>query len=280
MHGLANRFRVFIDVLQWSALLLVVICTSAQAQEPILELQYEPHSQSWTRSALLQHPAVKEIRVYSAAYGREITMKALAITSLLPELSKISSVQFTALDGFVANISGQALSGQGQAYLAIETQQQPWPPLVENNPAKTESAGPFYLVWLNPKKAKISDEMWPYQVVKIAVEAPLQLRFPEINPQHRSAPILNGLAVYLKNCAVCHAINGGGDARVGPDLNLPFNPTEYFQSAYLRRLIRQPASVRTWKDSRMPSFNREAISDADLAHLVLYLKQMAKQRGK
>jgi len=45
---------------------------------------------------------------------------------------------------------------------------------------------------------------------------------------------------------VCYTLNGAGNAHVGPDLNLPQNPTEYLVPAALRQLIRNPASVRSW----------------------------------
>ena len=75
-------------------------------------------------------------------------------------------------------------------------------------------------------------------------------------------------------------MNGGGDAHVGPDLNLPANPSEYFQEPMLRRLIRNPASVRTWEQSRMPGFSESLITPAELDDLLAYLRQMALQRAQ
>ncbi len=184
-----------------------------------------------------------------------------------------------ALDGFVANIPGSVLAGQGHAYIAIEPADIPWPALKSGS---TASAGPYYLVWLTPEKAAISNEQWPYQIAKIAVTAPLQQRFPQLLPMSAKSLVskseLRGLQVYISNCSVCHQLNGAGDASIGPDLNRPHSPAEYFQEAYLRRLIRNPASVRSWKQSVMPGFNQQAISDAQLDELIAYFKLMAKQR--
>ena len=35
---------------------------------------------------------------------------------------------------------------------------------------------------------------------------------------------------------VCYTLNGAGNAHVGPDLNLPQNPTEYLVPTALRQL--------------------------------------------
>jgi mono/diheme cytochrome c family protein len=67
---------------------------------------------------------------------------------------------------------------------------------------------------------------------------------------------------------VCHPVNGAGTARIGPDLNLPLNPTEYFQPAALKTFLRDPASVRRWPEMRMLGFDATAMSDADLDAVV------------
>ncbi|MFC0349408.1 c-type cytochrome [Undibacterium danionis] len=264
-------------------LMNILFLCAAMAQEPVLELKTGDKTQHWTRSELLAR--AKEIDIAKdSAYQRSMRYRAVSIAQLLPQAEKYSSVQFVASDGFVANISGSDLAGKGQAYLAIEPEDQRWPAINPDNPAKTVSAGPFYLVWLTPEAGKISGEQWPYQVAKISVEAPLPERYPQIIPlagigaSHQQA--IRGMHIYIKNCAVCHTMNGGGDATIGPDLNLPFNPTEYFQEKFLRQLIRQPASVRSWKQSLMPSFDEKTISAADLDDLISYFKRMRQIRQK
>jgi mono/diheme cytochrome c family protein len=88
------------------------------------------------------------------------------------------------------------------------------------------------------------------------------------------------MQVYMATCAACHKLGGAGDAAVGPDLNQPYNPTEYFQEPFLRKLIRDPASVRNWGGGAMPGFAPEALSEANLNDLIAYLRQMARQRGQ
>ena len=70
-------------------------------------------------------------------------------------------------------------------------------------------------------------------------------------------------------------MNGGGASEMGPDLNRPMNPTEYFQPAALRRYLRDPASVRSWPEQRMPGFAPEQLSEAELEAVIAYLAHMA-----
>lgn len=254
---------------------------SASAEELRLEVTAGGKTLSLSRSELLSRAQVITVQKDSA-YRRTMQYRAVPILALLPSAADHASVQFVASDGFVANIAGKDLAGAGQAYLAIEELEHPWPPIDANNPHKTASAGPFYLVWLDPVAGKISNEQWPYQVAKIRVEQPLLQRYPQLAPVQTkaSAPAMRGLQVFLKNCAVCHKMNGAGDAEIGPDLNLPYNPTQYFQTDFLRKLIRQPSAVRTWKTSLMPGFDVKTISNAELEDLLSYLKAMAKSQKR
>lgn len=77
---------------------------------------------------------------------------------------------------------------------------------------------------------------------------------------------------------VCHRMNGAGDAAVGPDLNLPRNPTEYFQAWALRAYIRDPKSIREWSGMKMPGFDKTRLSDPDLDAIIAYLGYMAHRR--
>jgi mono/diheme cytochrome c family protein len=44
--------------------------------------------------------------------------------------------------------------------------------------------------------------------------------------------------------------------------------------------VRNPQDMRHWPQARMPGFNRETLSDADLDNLVAYLKHMATRKAK
>ncbi len=269
--------RHLFSVLLFAAMLPLAV----RAAEPALELDIGNGVQRFARSALLQRPEVRSVNVADdVAYHKAMHYRALPLAALLGKGPLTGEVQFTATDGFVANIPAKLLEGAGQPWLAIERADQPWPALKAGGGPGTSSAGPFYLIWLAPQKGGVSQEQWPYQIARIASSQPLVARYPQIAPKNVAAgsPEERGLKVYSANCASCHPINGAGDAAVGPDLNLPANPTEYFQEAYLRRLIRDPASVRSWKARIMPGFSEKALSDADLDDLLAYFRQMAKQR--
>lgn len=251
---------------------------TATAAEPVLEIAFGTKLERWSRADLLKHAAVRTVDVPAdVAYRRAMRFQAVPLPALIMQLAQSESVQFTASDGFVANIPGALLASDAQPWLAIEPTDHAWPALKPGG----GSAGPFYLVWLAPEKKGISPEQWPYQVVRIAQALPLEKRYPQILPAvslSADSAERRGLQIFTANCAVCHKINGGGDASIGPDLGTPFGPTEYFQEAFLRQLIRDPASVRDWGQRTMPGFSQSVLSDAKMDDLLTYLRQMAKQR--
>ncbi|MGK4621086.1 c-type cytochrome, partial [Pseudomonas aeruginosa] len=140
--------------------------------------------------------------------------------------------------------------------------------------------GPFYLVWSKPEEKRIGPEQWPFQVVRIRYQSPLAERFPALLPAaDASAEVRAGFAVFQKNCLACHRLNGAGDAQFGPDLNLPYNPTEYFQPQFLARYIRDPQALRQWPQAKMPAFPERVIDDQELRQLIGYLRHMAGRKA-
>lgn len=226
------------------------------------------------RAALLADPAVRTIEISAdAAYGRPMRYRALPLSAVLRLPAPGAALRFTALDGFAASIPAELLAGAAEPWLAVEPADAPWPALKPGKPG----AGPFYLVWRQPARGPVSPEQWPYQVAAIEVVAPLASRFPQWQPQAGVAE-QRGLQVFATHCAACHRLNGGGDAAIGPDLNVPANPTEYFHESYLRRLIRDPASVRQWPQRTMPGFAPAVLDDGALDDLLAYLRRMAALR--
>jgi mono/diheme cytochrome c family protein len=245
-----------------------------------LTIELDHATRTWQTADLLKHPKAQTVQIVDdVSYKRNMTYLAVPLAELLPGLQPQSHLQAVALDGFAAELSAApllALHG-AQAWLAVEDPAKPWPPLAEGKP----SAGPFYLVWTDPQAGHISPEQWPFQIASIKQMKTVAERFPALLPDPKLAandPVNQGFALFQKNCLACHRLNGAGDAQVGPDLNLPYNPTEYFGGDFLKRYIRDPQSLRHWPQGKMPAFAPNVLPDSELDLLVGYLKHMASRK--
>lgn len=236
---------------------------------------------------LLEHPAIRHIEIPGdVAYQRTMSYDAIPLAWLLKAQGVLptDTLEFKALDGFAMTMPAAPLFSQqpdkAQAWLAIERAESKWPPLKgESGP----SAGPFYLVWLNPKASRISPEQWPYQIARISVEIPAVRRWPQLAPAAElpaNHPARSGFELFQKHCFACHTLNGAGEARLGPDLNQPLNPTEYLRDGVLRQLIRNNQSVRHWPEAKMPKFGPDVLAEKELSDLLAYLQHMAGRKIK
>jgi mono/diheme cytochrome c family protein len=267
----------------FASALFALASTAADAASPELTIVAGGKTQKYSIEALLANPAITTISVpQDVAYKRTMTYRAIPMSALIGSAPREDSLRFVAADGFVATLQIAPLlatsDDAARAYLAVEAPNARWPALRAGAPA---SAGPFYLVWLRPEKSHIVPEQWPYQIAMLEEVAPITTRYPALLPSSTVAstdPIRKGLTVFTTNCIVCHTLNLAGDAKVGPDLNVPMNPTEYFREEPLRRLVRNSQSVRTWSDSKMPAFDEKAISEKELDDLIAYLYYMAKRK--
>lgn len=260
--------------------LALFACLPAWSAE--LVLKNGDHSKVFSSKELSQRPDAQTIQIQQdVAYQKAMTYTAVPLANVLKEMqfSAQDQVNFVALDGFVASLPAQLIlqAKQAKAWLAVEPTTNAWPPLSNKSQA---SAGPFYLVWSDPQADKVTQEQWPYQIGRIEAVQAIAVRFPMLVPDKsiaENSPVQNGFAVFQKNCLACHKLNGGGESSIGPDLNIPHNPTEYFQLAYLKQLIRNPKQVRNWPDSKMPGFDSKTISDQELDNLIAYLQHMKKR---
>lgn len=265
----------------WIAGLLSAVALTVAA-EPALTVATGGRTAIYTAAGLLSLPTATTVTIAAdVAYQRSMSFRAIPVAALLEGTAPDDSVRFTAADGFAATLPATALlarEGATIAYLAVEPADAPWPPL---RVGVAGSAGPFYLVWTHPEKTPVASEQWPYRVVRIDVVAPLAKRFPMIAPAAKlpaNHPIRMGFAAFQKHCMVCHTLNGGGDATLGPDLNIPYNPTEYLHPEALRRLIRDPQALHRWPGAKMPAFDSNALPDHELAALLAYLRHMADRK--
>ncbi|MEH6422523.1 MULTISPECIES: cytochrome c [Pseudomonas] len=260
------------------ALLALLLSLPLSAAQLHLELGATPRQ--WSSAELLGHPEAQDISIeQDVSYKRPMHYRAVPLATLLEGVSARDHLQAVALDGFAAEMPAAALlqPGPARAWLAVEDPGKPWPPLGQGKP----SAGPFYLVWTAPQASGIRPEQWPFQIATLRKLAPADQRFPALLPDPKlpaDSPVRQGFALFQQNCLVCHRLNGAGDGQVGPDLNVPYNPTEYFQPVYLRKLIRDPQSLRHWPQAKMPGFAESVLSEQELDALLAYLGHMATRK--
>jgi len=257
-----------------------LLALAAAAAESSLTVVAGGRTAIYTTGGLLSLPSVTAVTVPSdPAYRTGMTYRAIPITVLLSGAAADDTVRFLTGERLLATVPVAALLAQGSgAYLAIEPADAPWPPLKAGEAA---TAGPFHLVWLRSDKTVVAPELWPARISRIEEVQPLGKRVRMILPSPTVAanhPIRAGFAAFQKHCMSCHTLNGGGDAAIGPDLNIPYNPTEYMHPEALRRLIRDPQSLHRWPASKMPAFDAKTLSDRELAELLAYLRHMADRK--
>ena len=135
-------------------------------------------------------------------------------------------------------------------------------------------------MWTGTEVGNIRSEQWPYQLAKLVTQPSPLSRWPAlaVNPAlPANDPIRAGQALFVIQCLPCHKLNGAGAADVGPDLNLPQNPTEYLTPQGLHDLIRNPKAVRTWPAQTMPAL-ADYLSDSDIELIIAYLKHMVGRK--
>jgi mono/diheme cytochrome c family protein len=263
-------------------ILLSCLVTHASIAADLL-IKIDDHQQTFGSEKLLTRADTKPVDIaLDPAYKKPMHYRAIPLATLLQEqgIKPTDDVNFVALDGFTATLPAAMIlnAGKSQAWLAIENSADAWPALSSKSKA---TAGPFYLVWINPEANRITQEQWPFQIARIEQVDSIANRFPMLVPTRNvpeNSDIRKGFVVFQKNCLVCHRINGGGDGTMGPDLNIPRNPTAYFQPQFLKMLIRNPKQVRSWPDSKMPGFDEKTISNEEIDELIAYLGHIRVSR--
>jgi mono/diheme cytochrome c family protein len=264
--------------------LLVTGAIRAFAAEPELSIEIGGSARHLTRAELLKSPSLAEIDIAAdVTYARPMHYRAIPMDSLLAgaDLPRDQILEAVASDGFVGSLPAELVlhprPDAARAYLAIEPPDAPWPKLKGTEP----SAGPFYIVWLNPEASGVRSEQWPYRVATIRSADSPGRRWPALDVGPSLAaddPRRAGETLFVTQCLACHRLNGAGSSDLGPDLNRPENPTEYFQLDALKRYIRNPGAVRHWPNMQMQGFREEALSDREIDLIIAYLQRMAVRK--
>jgi mono/diheme cytochrome c family protein len=256
----------------------------AQADEPTITVTVGNDTHSFTRGELLVRPDATTIEVVrDVTYRVPMSYRAVPVASLLAgmTLPPDGVIEAVTLDGFIAQLPPDLVlntdESKAVAWLAIEPADHPWPPI----PKKDATAGPFYIVWTGAAVGTIRSEQWPYQMAKLVSQPSPATRWPALAVNSAlppTDPVRAGQALFVVQCLPCHKLNGAGASDVGPDLNLPQNPTEYLTPQGLHDLIRNPGAVRTWPALAMPPFPPDYLSDREIGLVVAYLKHMAGRK--
>src|SRR5690348_12014852 len=261
---------------------LLAFATSVWAAGPALTVSAGSGALMFDRDSLLARPDAVEITAsHDVAYGGPRMYRAIALAKLLEGVTipPDSVIEARAQDGFVTQIPRDLIYAKDGVvgYVAIETGDKPWPPI----PGKANNASAFYIAWVGPQATSVASMQWPYQLVSLSVQDAPVKRWPSlaVDPALPELhPARGGQVIFVNKCFTCHMLNQAGPASVGPDLNVPMNPTEYFTDAGLRALIRDSRSVRVWPEQRMPSFAKDDLSDEELGLIVAYLRHMADRK--
>ena len=267
------------------AMTALAVSTATAAAATLTVVDTAGRSHALAMSDLLARPDLRTIRVAGdPAYGDgSPAYRAIPLAGLLAAwpVAGADILKATALDGFVAQLPAAKVLNADPAgaiaHLAIEDPAAPWPKL----PGKEVSAGPYYVIWVNPARSGVGPEAWPFQAVRLELTSSVASRYPRILVAETLAaddPARRGQALFVDNSFVCHRMNGAGEATIGPDLNLPMNPTEYFQAGVLPQFLRDPKSLRDWSDQKMPGFPPDVLCDRDIDAVIAYLGHMAGRR--
>lgn len=258
---------------------------ASQAQAPNLVIIGKGTTATYSLPMLLGRPDVRNVTVDDPVYRRTMTYRAVPMAALMKD-TKVAIddyVQAQAVDNFSVAIPERLLgvaNGDGiEAFLAIEPPAAPWPP-IPGKPDKA-SAGPFYIVWKLTPPATVSREYWAYRLARLSVtDSPIK-RWPGLAVGAEvpaNDPIRTGLDRFVELCFACHKFRGAGEGDQGPDLGRPMNPVDYLQLPALKKMIRDPKSVRLWPDQKMPGFDEAALSNSDLDAIIAWLTYKARQQ--
>lgn len=211
---------------------------------------------------------------------RRFNIKAIKICNLL-KLSSYNKkkIKITAKDNFFIYLVNDEINNCSNLskipYIAIENKKSPWPKLIGNH----EKVGTFSLIWIGNNAMEIAKEKWIRNISSIEIlKENEQVELKSLLPASANTQEKNGFKVYEENCSPCHSLNLVGQHEIGPDLNYPNNPLEYFSEKILRQFIRDPQSIHYYKNAKMEGFDSKAISEKNLNDLINFMRLVSHNK--
>ncbi len=253
------------------------------AAEPSIVVRGEKKTITRSLQQMKKMPSAKKVSLAKDPMGKDQPRAywAVPVSDLIKnfQVPKDGNLEFAALDGMAARVPSWKIlnTNKAKAWLAFQPVKGGWPQTKSG-----ESVGPFYLIWTEPEKSQVGPEEWPFQVQEIRIRPSTAGSYPKLVPPGKlreSHPVQKGFQVFLKQCVHCHTLNKQGPAELGPDLNWPLSPTEYWKISFLKKYIRDPKAIRYWPKSKMPGFDPSEIPDEELRELMSYLKHMSRHRN-
>ena len=219
---------------------------------------------------LIRTVGTVQFTAYDPYYTKPKTFRALPIDKVLAhgfrgESVDLKTVHFVlrATDGYTVPIEGSRLLEEG-GHIAIDDIDHPngWQPI---GPGQVSPA-PYYLVWSKETQKELVTHPRPWQLATIEISK-FETSFPKTVPSDlpKSDKGWAGFELFRQRCIRCHAINQEG-GRVGPELNVPQNITEYRPAQQIRDYITNPRKFRYGNMPANPDLTRPQL-DSLLAYL-------------
>jgi mono/diheme cytochrome c family protein len=261
----------------WLSLLLLSLACHKPPQDGGATLTFVRDGKTvatLSRADLAASISPETVETYDPYYAKRKRFRALPLARVLARgfggTAGLDKDQFVlrARDGYAVPMRGPLVMEDG-AYVAFEDLDVPgWEPVGPRH----VSPGPFYLIWKKPSQADVEAYPRPWQLETIEI-ARFDAIYPHTSPGAAARPLAQrGYALFRDRCIKCHAINREG-GRVGPDLNVPQNITEYRPEAQIRAYIKDPT---TFRYGNMPA--HPDLGDPDLDALLAYLHAMKDRK--